>query len=94
MDESRSSVSGGLKLRSAKTTSFRGRAGGLSMAEDAEGSTVMGSCLTAIVSGRSIDVLSEQKQQKKIKTKINDGMFGNEDWSVLWFRYTNLPEPE
>jgi|APAra0007618328_1042625.scaffolds.fasta_scaffold18838_1 hypothetical protein len=46
MDESRSSVSGGLKLRSAKTTSFRGREGE---------STVMGSHLTAIVSGRSID---------------------------------------
>lgn len=58
MDESRSSFSGGLKLRSAKTTSLGGRA---VVGESA----VMGSYLTAIVSGRSIDGSESKVEHKK-----------------------------
>lgn len=70
MEESRSSVSGGLKLRSAKTTSFGGRAGGLStVEEDAGASMFMGSYLTAIDSGRSIDVRREPESKGNEYTK-------------------------
>lgn len=89
-DESRSSLSGGLKLRSAKTTSFWGRVGlllfSMATAEEDEGeSTVMGSYLTAIVvSGRSIECLRVLREVK----------WEDENKKILWrlfFLFLNGP---